>query len=356
MTGRAVFTGMFSVTHAFVRRSATNTTTATAATNARRRGLTRKSYWLGGDHSSVDDEHLAGDVAGLIRGQERDGVRDVLDRAEPPERDLLEEIVLDLLGERIGEIGGYESGGDRVRRDVPARHFARDGLREPDDPGLRRGVVRLTRIPHHARDRRDVHDPAGALFHHRPHHGPRDQECPSQIQIEDGIPLLGAHPQQEVVPGDAGVVHQDVEPTAAERQRGPNDVIGLTIERDVTLDKGRLAPGTLDESLGLFGSGGVALEVDRNVRAFAREAYGCGAPDPATAPGDERGPTLELHCGAEISRAAMRARRRIRRRGRSARRCGRRSPSSWTAPSLSVEPAPGSVRSRDRAPGPGSRS
>src|SRR2546430_3031431 len=135
MTGRAVLTGMFSVTQAFVSRSATKTTTATAATRARRRGLTGKSYGLCRDHSSVDDEDLTGDVAGLVRGQEGDRIRDILDRAEPSERNLLEEIVLELLRERVGEIGGHESGSHGVRRDVPARHLARDRLGEPNDAG-----------------------------------------------------------------------------------------------------------------------------------------------------------------------------------------------------------------------------
>src|SRR3989449_3062739 len=160
MTGRAVLTGMFSVTQAFVSRSATKTTTATAATRARRRGLTGKSYGLGRDHSSVDDEDLTGDVAGLVRGQEGDRVRDVLDRAESPERDLLEEVVFDLLGKRIGEIGRDEPGSHGVGRDVSAGHFARDRLGEPDDAGLRGRVVGLSGIPDDAADRSDVHDPA----------------------------------------------------------------------------------------------------------------------------------------------------------------------------------------------------
>src|SRR2546428_2808291 len=173
MTGRAVLTGMFSVTHAFVSRSAMKTTTATAATNARRRGLTGKSYWLGRDHSSVHDKDLTGDVARLVRDKEGDRVRDVLDRAESPQRDLLQEIVLDLLGERIGEIGGHESGRHRVRRDVSARHFARDRLGESDDSGLSRRVVGLSRIPDDAGDRSHVHDSAGAPPPHRPPRGPR---------------------------------------------------------------------------------------------------------------------------------------------------------------------------------------
>src|SRR5438132_1507106 len=192
MTGGAVLTGMFSVTQAFVSRSATKTTTATAATRARRRGLTGKSYGLCRDHSSVDDEDLTGDVARLVRGKEGDRVRDVLDRAEPPERDLLEEVVFDLLGKRIGEIGRDEPGSHGVGRDVSTGHFARDRLGEPDDAGLRGRVGGLSGIPDDAGDRGDV-------------------------------------------------------------------------------------------------------------RAFAREAYRGGTSDPATAPGDERGPTLELHAAPKLA-------------------------------------------------------
>src|SRR5207247_10778384 len=107
MTGRAVLTGMFSVTHAFVSRSAMKTTTATAATSARRRGLTGKSYWLGRDHSSVHDKDLTGDVARLVRHKEGDRIRAVLERDESPQRDLLQDIELDLLPESVREIGRH---------------------------------------------------------------------------------------------------------------------------------------------------------------------------------------------------------------------------------------------------------
>src|SRR2546428_11477039 len=104
MTGRAVLTGMFSVTQAFVSRSAMKTPTATAATSSRRRALTGKSYWLGRDHSSVHDKDLTGGVARLVRDKGGDRVRDVLDRAESPQGDPLQEIILYLLGGRAGGI------------------------------------------------------------------------------------------------------------------------------------------------------------------------------------------------------------------------------------------------------------
>ena len=106
-----------------------------------------------GHHPAVDDDHLPGDVGGFIRGQEGDGSGDVLDRPESSQRDLLQDRLLHLLEERVREVRGHEAGGDRVTGDVAARHLARDGLREADEAGLRRGVIRLARIPGDARDR-----------------------------------------------------------------------------------------------------------------------------------------------------------------------------------------------------------
>src|SRR5712691_629560 len=108
MTSRGWLSGMFSATQFFVTRSATKTATAQAAMTKRRAPVTLQmlrrtmpSYLAppGGanelDHAAVDDQDLAGDVARLVRHEEGDGVGDVVDRAEPAERDLPEELVLD---------------------------------------------------------------------------------------------------------------------------------------------------------------------------------------------------------------------------------------------------------------------
>ena len=145
-----------------------------------------------------------------------------------------------------------------------------------------------------AGDGRHVDDPAAALLHHRPHRRLRDEEGAAQVEVEDRVPLLGAHPEQEVVACDAGVVHEDVEPPTAERQRGLHDLVGLTVRGDIALDESGFPAGILDELLGLLGGRGVALEVDGDVRAFARESKSRSAADPAATASDQRSTPVEL--------------------------------------------------------------
>ncbi len=62
--------------------------------------------------SAIHGENLAGDVARFVRGEERDGVRDVLNRSKVPERSL----GLDLIGQSGGQVLG-QLGDDEARRD-----------------------------------------------------------------------------------------------------------------------------------------------------------------------------------------------------------------------------------------------
>src|SRR5437867_7966418 len=68
------------------------------------------THRLRGDHASVDDEHLSGDVARVVRDKERDRVRDILHRSEALERDLFQQLVLHLWRERLGEVVGTNPG------------------------------------------------------------------------------------------------------------------------------------------------------------------------------------------------------------------------------------------------------
>ena len=196
------------------------------------------------------------------------------------------------------EIGVHEARRDRVAGNVSNRHLARDRLRESDEPGFRRGVVRLTGVAGDTGDGRDVHDAPRALLHHRAHRGFRHQERAAQVQVDDRVPVLGAHPHEQVVARDARVVDEDVDPAAAERERGLHDVLGLAVDRHVALYEGRLTPALLDEGFRLRRGVRVSLVVDRDARAVTREANSGGASDPAASASDERGPTFELDAHA----------------------------------------------------------
>ncbi len=193
------------------------------------------------------------------------------------------------------EIGVDEPRCDGVARDVAGGHLARDRLGESDQAGLRRRVVRLARVAGHPGDGRNIHDAPRALPHHRTHGGLGHEERAAEIQVDDRVPVLGAHAHEQVVAGDAGVVHEDLETAAAEFECGFHDVLGLAVDGDVPLDKRRLTPALLDKTLGLRGGLSVSLVVDGDAGAVACEPDRGGAPDPAARAGDERGPSFESH-------------------------------------------------------------
>ena len=75
-------------------------------------------------------------------------------------------------------------------------------------------------------DRADGDDPAAALLEHRPHRRLRERKRRGEVCGEHSIPLVALHPQQELIARNAGVAHDDVEPTVT-----VDDVVRHTRER-----------------------------------------------------------------------------------------------------------------------------
>ena len=98
-------------------------------------------------------DHGAGDVARLVRAEERDRVRDVLRLAEALEHSaLLEPLVHRVVpGRGLAGLGLDDPGRDRVRRDVVAAALERRRLGEPDQRGLGRRVAGLAEPAERAR-------------------------------------------------------------------------------------------------------------------------------------------------------------------------------------------------------------
>src|ERR1700736_2314542 len=69
--------------------------------------------------AAVDRYHRAGDVTGVLGGQEADHTRDLLDAADPLQRDGLQRGFLLLLVERAGHGGVDEARRDDVGGDRP---------------------------------------------------------------------------------------------------------------------------------------------------------------------------------------------------------------------------------------------
>ena len=162
-----------------------------------------------------DVDHLARDEARALADEEAHGVRDVLELARAGHRDL---------GGAGGDVGAPsparcarrspwscptddEPGRDAVRGDAELAQLDREGLGEALQARLGRGVVGLAAVAQRRRAG-EVDDAAPPGVHHVLLHGPRHEERAAQVHAHDGVPVVVAHLEQQVVAGDAGVVDQ----------------------------------------------------------------------------------------------------------------------------------------------------
>ena len=187
------------------------------------------------------------------------------------------------LGEDVRELRLHVAGNDDVRANVPAAELAREGLREPDDPRLRRRVVRLAPVPVDADDGRDVHDRASALLHHPAGGRAARVEARREIRVDDRVPVLVRHAHEEAVARHPGVVHEDVEVARLLDERASRLRVGDVGLHRPASDLGR-------ERLGLVRSSAIR-EDDR--RASRRELGRDRAPDAPGCARDEGGSALE---------------------------------------------------------------
>ncbi len=141
--------------------------------------------------------------------------RDLLRLAEPADRDLRDDVLLQhVLRHRHHHLGGDVAGADRVDGDTLRRVLQRQRLGEAEIAGLRRGIVRLAELALLAVDRRDVDHSTPAPLGHA-----LDQRLGAvvhrvQVDLDDRRPLVRGHLAQGVVTGDAGAVDQDVDRAA----------------------------------------------------------------------------------------------------------------------------------------------
>src|SRR4051812_22212237 len=140
--------------------------------------------------AAVDQKHSARDERRLLGAEEAYRSGDVLRIAEPAERREAEHLRLRVLRNHFGELRLDVARSDDVGAHVPAAEFLRERLREADDPGLRRRVVRLAPVAAHADDRRDVHDRAGPPLHHSPRYRSARVEDRAEVRLDDRSPVV----------------------------------------------------------------------------------------------------------------------------------------------------------------------
>src|SRR6266478_9065513 len=110
---------------------------------------------------------MACDVGRIVGSEKADRAGYVLGRTYAAERNLLHGTLLEFFAEHSGHAGLDESWSDRIASDIARRHFARHRHGQPDQPGFRGRVVRLSRLPDLSEDAGDVDDPSPALLEHR---------------------------------------------------------------------------------------------------------------------------------------------------------------------------------------------
>src|SRR5471032_3310767 len=132
---------------------------------------------------------MARNVGGVFAGQELHGSGHIVGRAGARQRHRGQDLPLRLVGQSFGHVGFDIAGGHRVHRDAAAGHLLRQGLREPDQAGLRRGIVGLTRgagLSHH---RCNIDDSAPASAHHAGKHRLNAAKRACQIDVHHQVPI-----------------------------------------------------------------------------------------------------------------------------------------------------------------------
>ena len=170
--------------------------------------------------ASVHAQHLAGDPAGIVRGEEQHGMGDVLGRAQALQRDRLDEALLPLLA--IGlplplrrRIGADEAGRDIVDGDAPGAELMGELARQADLRRLGRGIgLDAGQADAEAGAAGDVDDAAATCRASCRAPPPATVEGAGHIDVEDGLPFRRRDLLQR--PADlaehaAGIVDQDID-------------------------------------------------------------------------------------------------------------------------------------------------
>ena len=119
---------------------------------------------------------------------------------------------------------GRRHAGPRPRRDavgahVELRHVERDRLRQSHDAHLGGAVIGLAEVADQARGRGHVHVCAGVLILEMRGRRARHEERAVQMHVDDRLPFLQAHVEEEAIAHDAGVVDDTVDAAEAYRAR-----------------------------------------------------------------------------------------------------------------------------------------
>ena len=174
---------------------------------------------------------------------------------------------------------------------IARRHFTGKRTREPPQPGLGGGIVRLARRAQEAAYRRHVDDAAVPRPQHVAHYGFAAKERRLQVRIHHRIPIRFRHADEERIPRDAGVVDEDID-LAALAVNGLHHLLDLRCFGHVRLDRAgaaALCGNVRHDSVSRLRA---TVVVDKDMRSIlAKPRANCRAQVTRSA-GDQRNPSL----------------------------------------------------------------
>ena len=111
-------------------------------------------------------------------------------------------------------------------------------FREPRHPGFRKGVVCLPGVARGAARGRNVYDAPRSVIPDSEigRRGADEAEGGGGVQGEDGGPLLIGHFVEDSVPGEAGIIDNDVDPAIAEICTLADEVVDVACVEHVAGD------------------------------------------------------------------------------------------------------------------------
>ena len=145
---------------------------------------------------------------------------------------FVEHRLLRLLGQHVRQPRVDVARRDDVCTHAAAAELTGERLREADDSGLRRCVVRLAPVAPQADDARHVDDRAGAPFHHSSRRRTARVEDAAQVRVDHRTPVVVGHPSEHPVAGEPRVVDEDVQVAGLLDERAR-----LVRARDVRLER-----------------------------------------------------------------------------------------------------------------------
>ena len=230
-------------------------------------------------HAAIDAQDLAGDVSGFGGSEKRDRGGNVFRRTGFAERDLRLDRLLDLFRQSRSHVGGDESGRDRIHGDAATGQFARERFREPDQPGLARGVIGLAGIADQTDHRSDINDASAALLDQGADHRLREIERAAQIRVDDRVPIFHRHAHGQAVARHAGVVDEDIDLAEVFENLGADFLHSAVIGNIDCISLRRVRALCVDFIGSLLRIG--FRSTDRgNARAFIRQPHGNGVTNP----------------------------------------------------------------------------